>query len=401
MTEQNKNENSQKIVIVIGAGASCDFSDSNSQEKDSNLQKNHAFPSGEALVKMIANQQKIFGIIDNKFKYNLKKMLYSPYQFISRLVTHYQPFSIDELLNSIKRDKIDILSPLGLKDKDLPMVINKYNSEFLSHDKSNIQPYEQFKNDLISAGKTLIAIFLLRSEKAELFENNCDAKIWYRHIRNLIISGKDDSEIYNNISNLTIISFNYDRSLDYYLRTRLSKYYSKIKERIIYPYGKLANDKQEDSKDDKDFEDSYGKFDKGGEFAPYSFDEIKKFEELGKGLRVIGELDDVLIIDDEIKNKLNEDYNQMFKPVNFSHFINSVNNTMRWKENLKDYTKYIGKKGSVETIVKSFSKDWDELTLFENSISKMSDSNEINKIIILMIKKSIIPIMLQAPQLIA
>lgn len=136
MTEQNKNENSQKIVIVIGAGASCDFSDSNSQEKDSNLQKNHAFPSGEALVKMIADEQKISEIliceIQKNFIYNLKRPLYSPYRFISRLVAYYQPFSIDELLDSIKHDKIDILSPLGLKKDDLPRVINEYNSEFLS-----------------------------------------------------------------------------------------------------------------------------------------------------------------------------------------------------------------------------------------------------------------------------
>ena len=95
------------------------------------------------------------------------------------------------------------------------------------------------REEFIKAGKELIAYHLLKSEKTKLFEN-IDAKIWYCYIRNLIITGKDDAEISKNIVNITIISFNYDRSLDYYLRTRLDKYYSQIQKRIFYPYGKLS-----------------------------------------------------------------------------------------------------------------------------------------------------------------
>lgn len=194
----------------------------------------------------------------------------SRYLQISRLVYYYQPFSIDELLDSIKTKKIDVLEPLKIKKEDLK------------------QSEEQFRNELINAGKTLIALFLLRSEKRDLFDNpnpQNDAKIWYRHIRNLIInSGKDSAEIKKQIQNITIISFNYDRSLDYYLHTRLSDYYGKIKERVFYPYGKLAVDNWNC--------DDYGKYNKDGKFNPYNDDELREIEELGQGLRVIGELDE-------------------------------------------------------------------------------------------------------------
>lgn len=153
---------------------------------------------------------------------------------ISKLVRYYQPFSIDELLDSIKKDKIDYLAPLNLDLNKLKKILPNAN-EKQKEDLKN-----EFRKNLIEAGKTLIALFLMRSEKRELFENDSydvDSKIWYRHIRNLIISTKNPEET---IKNLTIISFNYDRSLDYYLRTRLLNYYDKIKERkSLYSSNKI------------------------------------------------------------------------------------------------------------------------------------------------------------------
>jgi len=203
----------------------------------------------------------------------------SPYLFISKLVNHYQPFSIDELLDSINRNKIDYLKPLGFDIAKLKNILKD------SENKTDEEFKNEFKNTLIKAGKTLIALFLFRSEKLELFKN-FDAKIWYRHIRNLIISGKDEEEINKNIENLTIISFNYDRSLDYYLRTRLEKYYDKIEKRIFYPYGKLAVDNWDC--------DDYGKYNKYEKISPYEIEDFKKIKISGEALRVIGELDEDL-----------------------------------------------------------------------------------------------------------
>jgi hypothetical protein len=182
-------------------------------------------------------------------------------------------------LDSIKTEKIDVLEPLKIKSEDLKAILKSDENDFEKLE-------EQFRNELINAGKTLIALFLLRSEKRELFDNQNpenDSKIWYRHIRNLIInSGKNAEKIKEQIQNLTIISFNYDRSLDYYLRTRLSDYYNEIKERVFYPYGKLAVDNWDTNE--------YGSFERDG-FNPYNEDELNKIRRLGQGLRVIGELD--------------------------------------------------------------------------------------------------------------
>jgi hypothetical protein len=216
---------------------------------------------------------------------------------ISRLVNYYQPFSIDELLDSIKTEKIDVLEPLKIKKEDLKAILksDEEDSKKLEH---------QFRNELINAGKTLIALFLLQSEKRDLFDNpnpQNDSKIWYRHIRNLVInSAKNAEEIKKQIQNLTIISFNYDRSLDYYLRTRLSDYYNEIKERVFYPYGKLAVDNWDTNE--------YGSFERDG-FNPYNEDELEKIRTLGRGLRVIGELDDndkkIYNLDVKVDNKIN------------------------------------------------------------------------------------------------
>ena len=235
----------------------------------------------------------------------------SRYLQISRLVNHYQPFSIDELLDSIKTNKIDVLEPLHLDSSELKNILK-------SDEEDSKKLEQQFRNELIDAGKTLIALFLLRSEKRELFDNpnsKNDSKIWYRHIRNLIInSGKNDEKIKEQIQNLTIISFNYDRSLDYYLRTRLSDYYGEIKERVFYPYGKLAVDNW-DRKD-------YGKFNKDGKFNPYNDDELREIEELGQGLRVIGELDEDL--SKKYPNSKNKNLTEIYK----------------YKKNIFDFEKY-------------------------------------------------------------
>jgi hypothetical protein len=255
---------------------------------------------------------------------------------ISRLVNYYQPFSIDELLDSIKTDKIDILEPLNLDSSELKNILKD------SENKSDEELRNQFKNELINAGKTLIALFLLRSEKRDLFDNpnpQNDAKIWYRHIRNLIInSGKNDNEIAKKIENITIISFNYDRSLDYYLRTRLKKYYDKIEKRIFYPYGKLAVDNWDC--------DDYGKYNKDGKFNPYNDDELREIEELGQGLRVIGELDEEVVIQEELdketKKKLKD-----FQDLKNRKLKNPNNNS---GSDLQDYLEKIFRENYIDKL---------------------------------------------------
>jgi len=281
------------------------------------------------------NIQKVgieFNYIDSQYKFNddigtqsLKNLIFkvstSPFLLISHLVYYYQPFSIDELLDSIKTKKIDIFKPLELEPLQLKSILKD------SENKTENELENQFRNELIDAGKTLMALFLLRSEKRDLFDNpnpEINSKIWYRHVRNLIInSGKNPKEIKKQIQNLTIISFNYDRSLDYYLRTKLSDYYSEIKERIIYPYGKLAEDNWEIQ--------GYGSFDKNG-FNPYSKEILEKIQKLGKNLKVIGDLGEK---NEEIK-KLLHNLNQSGKIYLLGFAFHQQNCDLLQLKNFKD-----------------------------------------------------------------
>ncbi|MBU6141124.1 MAG: hypothetical protein KGP29_06195 [Proteobacteria bacterium] len=182
------------------------------------------------------------------------------------IVSHYHPFSIDELLDSIDNSKIDISTWIDEDDKEA-------------------------RKKLINAGKVLIAMFLLQSERKEVFKN--DAICWYRHLRNAIItSGKTKSEIEKKLESLTIISFNYDRSLDYFLRTRLSDFYEKISSRIIYPYGCLAQIKDW-NKDKKDYSTiRYGYLETNSPNPKQRWEVFEEAKRIGENdhLKVIGEL---------------------------------------------------------------------------------------------------------------
>jgi hypothetical protein len=165
------------------------------------------------------------------------------YYNLSKLLEEYDPPSIDNFLSQITQSKIDIKSTIeGFKDSDTE------------------------RKELAKAGKELIAFYLLKSEDQNIF--NANNKIWYRWLRNAIMNaGNNQEAIENHIKeNLTIISFNYDRSLDYYLSKRLTTVlYEAIKAKIIYPYGALCDDL---SYEEFDYGFLKKKFDSNGKMIP-------------------------------------------------------------------------------------------------------------------------------------
>ena len=71
----------------------------------------------------------------------------SRYILISKLVRYYQPFSIDELLDSIKKDKIECLAPLNLDLNKLKKILP--NAE----EKQEKDLKNEFRKNLIEAEK--------------------------------------------------------------------------------------------------------------------------------------------------------------------------------------------------------------------------------------------------------
>ncbi|MCH9070953.1 hypothetical protein, partial [Legionella pneumophila] len=125
------------------------------------------------------------------------------------------------------------------------------------------------------AGKIMIVYTLLKLEKPEKLELN-DGDHWYPYLLNDILEGCSEKPSNINKSNLEIITFNYDVSLDYYLNSRLSEI-ERLKERyperlylknfkIQHVYGSLFGDEPYD----------YGKYSIQGNGSDIA--NLKRFE---------------------------------------------------------------------------------------------------------------------------
>ncbi len=169
--------------------------------------------------------------------------------------------SIDELLNSIENEK----------------VFTTKNGSWNS------------KKELVEAGKVLIANYLLQAEDEKTFQD-FESICWYRHLRNMIMNcGGNYEQVSKKIDQLTIISFNYDRSLEHFLRTKLNPFYDKLKERIIYPYGNLLKTDDDESSFSRI---SYGSLKEKNPLSDYQ-KKGKIFEvaeKMHRSLRIIGEI---------------------------------------------------------------------------------------------------------------
>lgn len=117
--------------------------------------------------------------------------------------------------------------------------------------------------DYLQIGKHTIAYLLMSHESPDIFLPRCiDAKEdWYRYLFNLMLSDGLDSFRQNNLS---IITFNYDRSFEFYLiRGLMANYKLPFGEAktllesipIVHVYGKLGELSDDDSeKDSRAFE---------------------------------------------------------------------------------------------------------------------------------------------------
>ena len=238
-----------KTTLIIGAGSNADFQMRKTGENKEEDIKPINMPTGEELVRKIEE----FGnkIIDfclpksfcesiNKLNYpdyleqlrtlDRKKNIVArfgnlpikPYIHLSDLIYKYDPVSIDNFLAQINDEKIDIKSSIKIEGNETE---------------------KEIRENLIKAGKELIAFILLIHEDDEIFTSQ--NKIWYRWLQHAILNcAPTIDEICQKIKDdFSIISFNYDRSLEFFLKEKLKpKIYQSIKKKIIYPYGSLNSD---------------------------------------------------------------------------------------------------------------------------------------------------------------
>lgn len=146
--------------------------------------------------------------------------------------------NIREFVSNINSDESELLKKIGHSNS----TISDFHRALYKTGRNTIDTFLSSKPQFIEIGKDSICIEILKREHEyplRTVENN-----WYKLLYNKII--EDDFSLINNTS-LTIITFNYDRSLEYYLIDTLKsdfndeiavKVFNKIK--IVHIHGKLG-----------------------------------------------------------------------------------------------------------------------------------------------------------------
>jgi hypothetical protein len=185
-------------ILILGAGASMDY----------------GFPSGERLIQDIINflrgstfklwpEQKKMCValalqryyktkldIDKELNYCLDKIE----KFVKALI-HASPASIDDFIDKNREEGFDIISKICVV-----LCISSYekpDETFFLQQEATHSTHHYYKDSLSAS-------------HWEIREG------WYRHLWKKIYEGNDVRE---NLGKLTFISFNYDRSLEYFLYT--------------------------------------------------------------------------------------------------------------------------------------------------------------------------------------
>jgi hypothetical protein len=143
------------------------------------------------------------------------------------------------------------------------------------HDPISIDSFLNFRRSderLVNAGKYEITNAILDCENKEHFDRNHSNKgNWYKFIVNALLSNiRDPQELLTLPLNLTVITFNYDLSLEYYLYSRfksiptlseqqIQQFLNKLNDSIIHFYGQVGKFKWQGDTGGRDNED-YGIF---------------------------------------------------------------------------------------------------------------------------------------------
>ena len=193
-------------VLVLGAGASIDY----------------GFPSGEQLIEDIINylegniqapprKKRIFValILYKYFKNKTEKTLHDCYRIVEEFISTFKnasPASIDDFLDKNTREEFKIIGKICVV-----IAISRCEdseTDFMTAWKDTGTSHRYFNELHDSASRSN---YTLPRGHLELIRG------WYNFLWKKIYEGN----IENNLSKLTFITFNYDRSLECFLYTRL------------------------------------------------------------------------------------------------------------------------------------------------------------------------------------
>lgn len=155
----------------------------------------------------------------------------------------------------------EILQPKSQKHRELisggptridDQAIDEFIQAFRHSQMDSIDSFLARRPEFVEIGKRTIAVILLSKEDPSQLKECHHTDHWYFHFFNKVSS---ESWEHLDLSNISIVTFNYDRSLEHYLIGAISNSYGKTEKealrklssmRIIHVYGSLGSTNPED-----------------------------------------------------------------------------------------------------------------------------------------------------------
>jgi hypothetical protein len=239
---------SKKYTLVLGAGASMPF----------------GFPSGQQLVK------EVFGSM------------------------HYAGDGIGKTTSRF----VNLLLDAGQKLEN----INKFKYELINSQTYSVDSFLEHRPEFMEIGKAAIGFRLVNSESQSI--QRLQLGNWYQYLWNFMNDSFEDFDK----NQISVITFNYDRSFEYYFSKALSARFGKSEKeswarfnslKLIHVHGKLGNLPFESSTDVID----YGAYSETAEQLSTLTKSIKiihenidETEEFSKARKAIEEADTIFLI---------------------------------------------------------------------------------------------------------
>jgi len=164
-----------------------------------------------------------------------------PYGFPSNLEL------MNKILDELKPDAFHKLSRQIIDLGISPDVIEKFINSLSLAGRLSVDAFLEHRREFLEIGRLAITLTLIKHEKeSRSFAKNIRGNSWYEYLWNKLDAPFEDFDK----NQLSIITFNYDRSIEHYLITAMTKLYRKSvkacseklnKISIIHVHGKLGS----------------------------------------------------------------------------------------------------------------------------------------------------------------
>jgi hypothetical protein len=154
---------------------------------------------------------------------------------------------MNKILNELKPDPSYKLSKQIIDLGVSPDIIEEFNNSLSMAGRLSVDAFLEHRRKFLEIGRLAITLSLVKYEiESKLFAENIRGNSWYEYLWNRLDAPFEDFDK----NQLSIITFNYDRSIEHYLITAMKKLYGKsvraCSEKlntipIIHVHGKLGS----------------------------------------------------------------------------------------------------------------------------------------------------------------